>query len=325
MKTVELSIAPTYVTKWGLWEAIREILQNAYDEADRNENCKVDITHSADGDLHITTSTGKLDVKTLLLGVSDKENLRGQFGEGYKLALLVLKRMLYNVDIWTGNEVWTPRFQHSDVFDHEVLAIDIEEVQEARDGVTFRIGRITAEEWEEIQNNLCNVKSYNAIIRDEPGRIYVGGLYVCTLKDFEAGYAFDVKTVKLDRDRGMIDGFNVAWQTSLLWCKEDSTELAKAIKAEWPDVQYCEYHANRTAATGIYGWYSGSYGTAIPVSSKEEIQRVEKAGLRWELVPETLKKILYTVKKWIIPSSASPADRLRAFIKSYESRLSLTI
>ena len=37
----------------------------------------------------------------------------GSFGEGYKIALLVLTRNGYDVKVLNGNKQWVPEFRHS--------------------------------------------------------------------------------------------------------------------------------------------------------------------------------------------------------------------
>ena len=45
-RTIELTIAKNYVCDWGLWEALREIFQNAIDSDKKGH--KLDINYSED-------------------------------------------------------------------------------------------------------------------------------------------------------------------------------------------------------------------------------------------------------------------------------------
>ncbi len=110
-----LPISDGYVASWGLWEAVREIWQNAMDAADEDPSCLVTLSHE-EGVLRIETSIGSLDPSTLVLGSTSKKDRpgqRGKFGEGYKLALLVLARLGLPTLINTGDEVWSARLEYA--------------------------------------------------------------------------------------------------------------------------------------------------------------------------------------------------------------------
>ena len=183
-----LPISDGYVASWGLWEAVREIYQNALDEA--NEECKATMTYE-DGVLRIETTQGSLDVSTLVLGSTSKTGRigqRGKFGEGYKLSLLVLARLGLAVSVYTADEMWGARIEYDEDFTCNVLNIYTTKLKEAREGVLFAIGGITPEQWKTIQANIRPQSEWFNTILEEPsevGRIYVGGLYVTTAKDFK--------------------------------------------------------------------------------------------------------------------------------------------
>src|SRR5258707_8510533 len=96
-----LPISPAYVAHWQLWEAVREIYQNALDEHTHDPFCEASINYT-DGVLRIFTSKGTLSPESLVLGKTSKRDdpyQRGKFGEGYKLSLLVLARIGHDVEI----------------------------------------------------------------------------------------------------------------------------------------------------------------------------------------------------------------------------------
>ena len=109
MAKYELSLSPEYVSHWGIVEAVREIFQNAIDQAavqednpmffsyEKNEvkSAGWGMTYEQDGVLRIGNRDSILDAKSLLLGATtkrDDQKTIGQFGEGYKIATLVLLR-----------------------------------------------------------------------------------------------------------------------------------------------------------------------------------------------------------------------------------------
>jgi hypothetical protein len=325
-----LPISPEYVAHWGLWESVREIYQNALDEADAN-HCDASIEYSGsafEGSILIATSKGKLTPDSLVLGTSTKRDdprQRGKFGEGYKLALLVLARLGHKTVVRTGAERWEAHIEWDETFRSDVLNVYVQPESDAQDGVTFLIDGVSDPVWQKIKRNIRSSDSSNLIL-DEPeekGRIYVGGLYVATVKEFQCGYAFAPGRIKLDRDRGMVDGFDLAWETSRLWTLKGGKRATELLEAEAPDVQYVDVHAGpRSSFSGEnYGYFLTRHGDAVPVSSQEEIERVTKAGLRWVLVPKVLQAILHQVKTWFVPDAHSPASRLRSFRQKHDARM----
>lgn len=324
-----LPISPTYCEHWGLWEAVREIYQNALDEGGAR------LTYDRFDDyLVISSATGHLTYDSLVLGATSKRDipsLRGKFGEGYKLALVVLARLGFRVTIHTGTEIWTPKLEHDDTFNATILNIYTETAEpdeEPGTGVQFRIEGITAEQYDLIQSKIRPNPNEPETILDEPsqeGRVFVGGLYVATVKGFKCGYSFQPGGVKLDRDRGMVEGFDLAWQTSKLWTDAGHSErLSELLEAEAPDVEYVESHVSEesTLARDHATYFVSRHGAdAVPVSNQTEIQRATAAGIKWVLVPEKVQAMLRLVKSWFIPTTQSPAERLREFQARYQYSL----
>jgi len=97
-RTITYPISLQYRKEWGMWEAIREIKQNALDE------CGGFIeTRYSDG-LEIRDKGNGLAVRHLLFGVSDKDGVttRGKFAEGLKIAMVVCLRnnSMFSYDLW---------------------------------------------------------------------------------------------------------------------------------------------------------------------------------------------------------------------------------
>jgi len=132
MSKIELTLAPNYVPTWTLVDAVRELFQNALDQQRQNSENEAswhydDVT----GVLTISNATSKLTTASLLLGQTtkaDDKSTIGQFGEGYKIATLVLLREGKNVVFYNygAREVWRPRFVKSRRFDTDILTFFIE-------------------------------------------------------------------------------------------------------------------------------------------------------------------------------------------------------
>jgi len=159
MTRLELSISPNYV-RWGRWEAIREIIQNAKDAEDLGH--PMFAKHGQDGTkpiLIVTNESATLPRESLVLGTSTKQEnsqQRGEFGEGYKLALATLLRLKCNVVIYNGKELWEPTLEFSEQFNSRVLVINITQPNELsnHNSLEFRVQGITSKDWKQAQERL---------------------------------------------------------------------------------------------------------------------------------------------------------------------------
>jgi len=296
MKEIPLTITRNYVTNWGIWEAMRELAQNALDHAD-NTNTSINIGyHKKSKNFILSSKDTKLELSSLLLGSTSKEtdpNQRGQFGEGYKLALVVLSRLGLQVTIYHGKEIWIPMFKYSKTFDTEVLTIQIRSRTTKPNDLNFVIRGLTFELFKEIRDKLIiNRKQsvgyktdHGTILTEEKykGRVYVGGIYVCTPNlDLEHGFDFNPSDVNLGRDRGLMDSFDIQWLASKLWTsvhKSDnktSEEISKLIHHGSSSVGYIgtsSFHDGIREKVAE-DFYKNNIKTSIPVTSESESKSV---------------------------------------------------
>ena len=220
---IPLSIATRYVPSWGVWEAVREIVQNGLDEADRGFPLKIEHRALA---IRVSNAEARLERSTLLLGGGDKADsgLRGKFGEGYKLALLVCVRLKKPVRIWTGiGEIWAPSLESSAVFGGaETLVIDVRSSSRV-DGVVVEIGGIDDATWATIKSRILALSppKPEEVIHTDRGRIllspayhgqlYCRGLWVGLLPDTYA-FGYDLDLLSLDRDRKMAEPWSLRYE-----------------------------------------------------------------------------------------------------------------
>ena len=101
MRKYELSISADYVPEWGTTEAIREFFQNSIDEETRDPGNKMFFDYDEKEEvIRIGNKHSDLDIKTLLFGVTTKNkdsSMIGNYGEGYKIATVVLLRLGKNI------------------------------------------------------------------------------------------------------------------------------------------------------------------------------------------------------------------------------------
>ena len=155
MSKIELSLASDYVPSWTIVDAIRELFQNALDQEVQVPDNKASWSYD-NGTFKICNKQSTLTAKTLLLGTSSKSSdskTIGQFGEGYKIATLVLLRNAKQVTIYNYGlrEVWRPRFVKSRRFGTDILTFFIDKEypwkQVPDNDLTIEVTGLTDEEW----------------------------------------------------------------------------------------------------------------------------------------------------------------------------------
>lgn len=247
MKKYELSLSRNYVSSWGIKEAIRELLQNSKDGSDGNVNIDKE-----NGIITIANKNTSIPSSTLLLGnTSKKDDLDkiGQFGEGYKLALLVLLREGKDVTIRNGDKLWAPSFQYSENFECEMLCI--EETENYGNDLEFVISPFSQLELNELEAEFLGLNgqtynsiqtSYGEILTDSDfkGRVFVDGLPVYKDDNFEYGYNFKPCYVSLDRDRKSINIYELKRLTALsvACCMDNFTFVDEVIDGKGKDGEY---------------------------------------------------------------------------------------
>lgn len=257
-KVVHLTMTNNNVAHWGFWEAIRELIQNHLDMEKRN-------FYVEDGLVNISTFDYPMAENTLLVGNStkrDDETKIGKYGEGYKLACLVLLREGYDVTIRNGLDKWTFIEEVHPLLDHTCVAVKIEydvfpNIDEtSKNTVTFSVKGLSEYdhldlqnkylEKETIQNNFEVILDYNGntLFRGEDfPSVYVNGLFVCTLpENYWFSYNLNPDMVPLDRDRSAVDTWELNWTIArLLEAAEAYDLIADMSENKCPDLH--EYYS----------------------------------------------------------------------------------
>lgn len=340
MRKIELTISPGYVPGWTIVDAVRELFQNALDQEKQHPGNDMDWSYEADsGKLYITNKSSVLTASSLLLGTTTKAgdaSTIGQFGEGYKIATLVLLRNGKKITFYNygAKEIWRPRFVQSRRFGTSILTFFIEKAGSfwstpPNADLTIEVEGITAEEFEDILESNLHMRSDYTVIQetsigdvvDLPGKVFVNGLYVCDYKPYKYGYNFKPEHIKLDRDRKMVSDFDLKWMASRLWCNTKRDDIVlKLLEQGADDVLYI----NSTWEGNVAHWrdvaaenFINTYGpNAIPVSTQEELKAVP-SGYKGILVSGTYNSLIrtrYTFQE--IEDPEEPKVRLRNLFKS---------
>lgn len=328
MKRFDLGMSINYCPTWGVVESVREFFQNAHDEEIVNPENKMYFGYDKDSKtLCIGNKNGRLTTNTLLLGQSSKRDNSetiGQHGEGYKVATVVLLRNGKGVKVYNraDKEVWTAKTIKSRRYQADVVVFDIEKVSIFKSipdhDLIFEISGIDEDEYNAIVDSnlfLQDLREGEDYITSNPGyplttrmckvltgekhagKLFVGGLYVTTSKYAKYGYDFAPGLVKLDRDRGFIDGIDLQFLTAKVISATGDTELINEAKNFW-DGSYFKYYLSSYKSVFDNSSYAEMFDKsyqefldengedAIPVQTTDDFNRLSRNGFNPVLVEE---------------------------------------
>ena len=125
---LQTGISPKYVKGWDVEKAIREIIQN-YLDTRKEFGCSGRITWK-EGIATIKDDGPGLELKHLALGVSEKSaDAIGKYGEGLKLALLVMAREGRWIEVRASGKIITPAIKYHEGFGTEILVLNVEDMK----------------------------------------------------------------------------------------------------------------------------------------------------------------------------------------------------
>lgn len=285
-KVYSLPMTKDYVSHWSTVEAVREIIQNAIDFSEDNT---LDYNWS-DNQLSIT-SYCQLEPKTLLLGCSSKQNdssTIGKFGEGYKLAMLVLTRLGKELTIYNGSKIWEPYFTNHQDYDVETLHVSEFDNYSLNDkNLVFEINNLTDLEAQEIKDSCLQMQdSYEyikveegEIIESKSGQLYINGLFICKTQ-LQFGYNIKPEFLTVERDRQTVDGFNLKWLTKDMWSQiTDYPTIAALMESNCPDLEYFEHNMPILVKEACYQRFIKEHPGAVCAKSQAELDMLIKRGL----------------------------------------------
>jgi hypothetical protein len=319
MKTIEIPIAPTYVG-WGVWECVREILQNALDAHDRGYEMSISWKERGSGPVLVVANQGAtLTRDKLRLGGTDKHGdpaSRGQFGEGMKLAWMRLLALGYGVWVRVGDERWVPRIGASETFGGgEVLCIDIGPVKDRND-VCVEVRGVEKDDWEMIQSRMLalappeksayiTTTNGSMLLGDKyRGRLYSKGIFVTHLPGTWE-YGFDLGNVELDRDRNVPDQWSLrreireCFKKALVGGALSTEEVIDTLNGETDEssalesIEFDSSADSEAFCKNIADEYVRKYGEKVcPVTSLSEAETVRQNGLTPVIVSRSIKLVL---------------------------------
>lgn len=322
MARIETSISEKYLAStnsregWGVWEGIRELVQNGYDsEVEHSAVLDIDVHN---GTLRIENDGVTLAREALLLGTSSKSERSdtiGKFGEGLKLGILALVRAGFPVKIRTGSEVWEAAIERSEKYDANVLCFHITGGREFRNRIRVEVGNVGEEGWNAVKDRFLFLLKLNdedavkthrgTLLLHErfKGCLYVKGIFV--QKDHRLNYGYNFSNASVDRDRRMVSSWDSQWESSAIWrdAVASRPDLFGAffglIQNDSSDVSGMIHHAentDRSIREKIVSEFTTRFGSdAIPVSTLAESAEIGHLGKRGIIVSKPLEALLTSI------------------------------
>lgn len=346
MSRYELGMTLNYAKSWGVTEAVREFFQNAYDEEVEHPDNKMFFEYE-NGILSVGNKKSVLEPRTLLMGSTTKEDnqdLIGEHGEGYKVATVVLMRNGITVKIYNNEkgEVWTSKVVKSRRYGTEIVVFDIQKkLFNKKYNLVFELEGITEEMYKDIVNSnlhlrkdidedLCKHGDRGTVLMQEQfkGCIYVNGLFVCNRKEIKWGYDFAPNLIRLDRDRGLVDYFDLKFAiANLVMATHDAEFIHKNI--DNADLEYIhtssQYDTLRIVSDKVYEDFIVKYGEdAYPTENFEEYEELSKSGYNAVYLPRRLNQVIRHAhsKDFILEEIEDISVRFEAWLEKAKATLS---
>lgn len=316
MVILEMSINKNYCRDWDAWQGLRELVSNGRDEEIENGHM-LTVTY-VNKILRIENEGAKLTRDALLLGSSskmDRTDTIGKFGEGLAIGIMALVRGGRGVKIRTGSEVWNALIERSDRYDADVLKFDCKGGNDDKKRVRVEVTNVTEDDWKGLRERFLFLVKWKKDERIQTergdlllsdrfrGKVFVRGVYV--QDNPELAYGYNLKHAEIDRDRKMIDSWNMQWETARIW---------NEALAQRPDLQAVFYAMVSEARTDVAGLQHNASSTsknvqgdiaarfldqfgkdALPVSNMAESAEVAHLGKRGIVVSKPLGAMLAEV------------------------------
>jgi hypothetical protein len=326
MAKFQLTISADYVPTWGVYEGLREAVQNALDGAQDGYAMEVEPPTAANPVLRIRNKGVTLDRSIWLMGTTSKADgdYRGCYGEGLKLGALALTRANRTVAFANGEEDWRVKLEPAKAFEGKpvVTVYTVKRKQPTQD-FTISIS-CSPKEWESARLGFLALlssppkshDSYDGRLLLDPafaGRLYVKGIFVQHKEDLAYGY--DFKHARVDRDRRMINDFDLGWHCSAMWssaivdpnCSEvDAPMVLDFLASNSEDARSFKVRGPSAAAMAAVeaAWIARHGEDSIPVCSREGLNAAGHLGLHGVIASEATAHFFHGSEKLDLQEAA---------------------
>lgn len=317
MTKISMPIDREYCFSWGVFEGIRELIQNAKD-AEEFEGHDMLIEHFSKTDrLVITTKAIYVDpAKLLILGKTSKTDgtQRGCFGEGFVIGLLALLRKGFDVKFRNGCSGWTVSFERPDeghpFAGNDLLTFKSKALKFQEKDFVVEVEGVTTDIWKALKTlflfldepakaDVVAVTEGSLLLGAKyKGHLYARGIFVKVFNNLDVGY--DIKNIQLDRDRRAVDEWGLHYKLGSMWNaahsehpEKFSNRLYNMVKSGCVESSQIKYHADEKLLASIRTQFEAEHGEAsVPCTTVSESKDVAKFGGKPAMVSNALKELL---------------------------------
>lgn len=302
-KKYELPLSVNYVRHWGIVEAVRELLQNALDS-----DSPFEFQHGK-GFVRIISRGSYLPTETLVLGETTKadDNKKiGSFGEGYKIALLVLVRAGISVEVFNNDKYWVPSLESSKQFNGtQVLVIKEKPYNPGSNpGLIFHLSGLSDQQiadvsrscirlWQPEEVGVVEPTPWGDVLLNHSGTLFVNGLFVCNTR-LKYSYNMKPQYLRLERDRQTVSTFDLQWLTMQMWnhiAAKHPMTLCNMVDGKALDVEYIDSAASELVKGIYHSHFQSTNGQKVAVEDQLNYDAVA-AYATPVLVPGTAVRLL---------------------------------
>lgn len=330
-------ITREYVNHWTVCNGVREYVSNLLDSPAASE---YDI---GDDFVILTSKNITLPATIFTMGYSQNrkdDEAVGQFGEGILVAMIPLLREGKGLHFINGNVIWKPAFEYNESLDIEVLVINEEPNPHPTNNYSVVIDNLTPDEIKEIKDSCTYFRDdlgevldghIGQVIKGIQGKLFVGGIFVCSIPKHVFSYNFKSKYLPLNRDRQSINDWDLGVQTQRLLDEVETAQgIAKLIIDKSPDVYYSKFGVDLPVAEAVFNDFVEAHGNKVVASDWIEAGRLTDEGYEDVFVTGNeamtkaiqkstgYKEFLQTVDKVVEEvDDTTPLEHLEAFVEEW--------
>lgn len=213
-----------YCRSWTVFDAIKELLSNSLD-TETQVSLKVD-----GGNIIISDKGNGIEKKNFLFSSSSKTPDKiGMFGEGLKLAMLVLARNGRHPIIKSSGIIYKGEIRHDREFSSDIMVVKLEKTRKTKGTeITFKGNE------QELNTAKVNFIKFNGSKEVSKNMFTPGGfIYVNGVRVTKANvlYSYNLKNKKnlLSRDRKVVDIQLVSKQMESILSEVDNSKIIKNL------------------------------------------------------------------------------------------------
>lgn len=323
-KIIQYGFGLDYLKNWSIQHALREIFQNYLDYG---KYTLITKEEKGTGNIIVKISNDytPTNLEFLRIGNSDKSDdptTIGQHGEGLKMAFLIFQREGLKVKLRTQQHIFEPTSYNNEL--GECFGINYYEHNNKLFKTFDLIFTIPKSYYETFiktvikeEDKLWTSKQYGSIVAKPKGDIYVGGLFVCSNKNFSKAYDFNPEYIQLDRDRAMPSHFEIKWVSGQL---NDEHGQWKASDVQYDDMEYVrvvpEEELKKFKPTSVHGSIQFTI-TVVDKEGKKKELIIKEGNIKSKLLSHSFFKIILDKLRLFIIKKLGIVNMLEKYKKDY--------